>query len=86
MHSLYELMIVIINNSYGRLRNLIFLFKIPMRKQKNFFEIYNLDTPSKRFVRSTLRSIYIYILHNMKTLVVQKNLKKNGESSECRVP
>jgi len=53
---------MIINNSYGRLQNLIFLFKIPMRKQKNFFEIYNLNTPSKRFVRSALRSqMYVYV-------------------------
>ena len=52
------------NSSYGRFQNLIFLFKISMCKRKNFFEIYNLDTPSKRFVCPTLRSqmcVYIHI-------------------------
>ena len=30
----------IINNNYGRLQDLILLFRIPMGTQKNFFEIY----------------------------------------------
>ena len=29
-----------VNNNYGRLQDLVFLFKIPMRARKHFFEIY----------------------------------------------
>lgn len=30
----------IINDNYGRLQDLILIFKIPTRTRKNFFEIY----------------------------------------------
>ena len=38
-------------NNYGRLQDLILLFRIPMGTQKNFFEIYVQfgHTSSKRF-------------------------------------
>jgi len=40
-----------INNNYGRLQNLILLFRIPMGKRKNFFELYKQfeHRPLKRF-------------------------------------
>ena len=45
-----------INNNYGRLQDLILLFKIPMGKRKNFFERYKQfgHTPSKRFASPDL--------------------------------
>ena len=44
MHSLYNIIIICINNNavinnYGRHQGLIFLFNIPMSTQKNFFEV-----------------------------------------------
>ena len=46
----------IINNNYGRLKYLIFLFKIPMGTQKDFFEIYRQfgHAPTKRFASPAL--------------------------------
>jgi hypothetical protein len=40
----------VINNNYGRLRDLILLFKIPMDMGKNFFKSYRQfkHVPSKR--------------------------------------
>jgi hypothetical protein len=80
-----------INNNYGRLQNLILLFKIPMCSGKNFFEIYlNLgtrlqnDSPSMsyehgffRVCRGSVPNIVpIFEISNIEEMIKQKRLRR----------
>ena len=49
----------VINDKYGRLQELILLFKIPMGMRKNFFVIYRqvAHAPSKRFASCALGAV-----------------------------
>ena len=50
----------VVNNNYGRLQDIILLFRILMGTWKNLFKIYRhcWHAPSKKFVRLALHSMY----------------------------
>ena len=64
-----------INNNYGRLQDLILLFKILMGMQRNFFKIYrpSWHVSSKRFTSPALGSMFSAYPSNSATLKCNDN-------------